>query len=240
MLLRPESAQEARTGATGADHVALRRPARRGDHHARGRAVAARARRRPAAFGALGHQHRQVLYSIYRYACRDDTFGLTENPAAKTEKRREADPAEIVTYTPAEVEAIARAAAGRSAPRQPPAADAGGIEAARAGGRAGRLLILVAAFCGLRYGGVPGVALAARHVGRAAPACPAQLRPRRGGQPEGPARTQRASGRPARAGPRAALPAPRCSRAPAISSSARVRGEHLDASALQPPLQGRT
>ncbi len=51
-----------------------------------------------------------MLYSIYRYACRDDTFGLTENPAAKTEKRREADPAEIVTYTPAEVEAIARAA----------------------------------------------------------------------------------------------------------------------------------
>jgi site-specific recombinase XerD len=56
------------------------------------------------------NQHRGVLYSIYAYACREDTFGLSENPVSKTEKRREADPAEIVTYTPAEVEAIAREA----------------------------------------------------------------------------------------------------------------------------------
>ncbi len=46
-------AQEARPGAAGTDHVALRRPSGRGDHDARGRAVAARARRRPAALGAL-------------------------------------------------------------------------------------------------------------------------------------------------------------------------------------------
>jgi site-specific recombinase XerD len=57
------------------------------------------------------NKHRTVLHGIYGYACRENTFGLAKNPVARTEKRRESDPAEIVTYTPAEVEAIARAAA---------------------------------------------------------------------------------------------------------------------------------
>lgn len=56
------------------------------------------------------NQHRQLLLGIYDYACRADTFALAEDPVAGTEKRREVDAAEIVTYTPAEVEAIAAAA----------------------------------------------------------------------------------------------------------------------------------
>ncbi len=108
------------------------------------------------------NQHRQVLCSIYRYACREDTFGLLENPAAKTEKRREADAAEIVTYTPAEVEAIARAAQ-EGAHREnrlkltPAEIEARGQEDAQDAG-----LILVAAFCGLRMGEC--LALRWRHV----------------------------------------------------------------------------
>ena len=35
---------------------------------------------------------------------------MPDNPVAGTEKRREADPAEIVTYTPSEVLVIAEAA----------------------------------------------------------------------------------------------------------------------------------
>jgi hypothetical protein len=39
-----------------------------------------------------------------------DTFALLDNPVAGTEKGREADPVEIVTYIPSEVLATAEAA----------------------------------------------------------------------------------------------------------------------------------
>jgi integrase len=108
------------------------------------------------------NQHRQVVCSIYSYACREDTFGLAENPAARTEKRREADQAEIVTYTPAEVEAIARAAQ-EGAHRESRLK----LTEAEIGARAQEdtqdsCLILVAAFCGLRMGEC--LALRWRHV----------------------------------------------------------------------------
>jgi hypothetical protein len=153
------------------------------------------------------NQHRQVLCSIYRYACREDTFGLAENPADRTEKRREADPGEIVTYTPAEVEAIARAAAMGAHRDNRLKLTPGEVEARAQEDAQDACLILVAAFCGLRMGGVPCVALAARDVGGAAAARPAQLRARRGGQSEGAAGAQRAAGRPAGAGAGAAVPA---------------------------------
>lgn len=108
------------------------------------------------------NQHRQVLYSIYRYACRDDTFGLTENPAAKTEKRREADPAEIVTYTPAEVEAIARAAQAGAHRENRLRLTPAEIETRGQEDEQDACLILVAAFCGLRMGEC--LALRWRHV----------------------------------------------------------------------------
>lgn len=108
------------------------------------------------------NQHRQLLFSIYSYACREDTFGLAENPAARTEKRRESDPAEIVTYTPAEVEAIAataKAGAHRDSKLKLSAAE---IETRRREDDQDACLILVAAFCGLRMGEC--LALRWRHV----------------------------------------------------------------------------
>lgn len=108
------------------------------------------------------NQHRQLLCSIYGYACREDTFGLAENPAARTEKRRESDPSEIVTYTPAEVEAIAAAArmgAHRDSKLKLSAAE---LETRRLEDDQDACLILVAAFCGLRMGEC--LALRWRHV----------------------------------------------------------------------------
>lgn len=108
------------------------------------------------------NQHRQLLCSIYGHACREDTFGLAENPAARTEKRRESDPAEIATYTPAEIEAIATAArmgAHRDSKLKLSAAE---IEARRLKDEQDACLILVAAFCGLRMGEC--LALRWRHV----------------------------------------------------------------------------
>jgi integrase len=108
------------------------------------------------------NKHRTVLHGIYRYACREDTFGLVANPAAGTEKRRESDPAEIVTYTPAEVEALARAAAtGPHRNNHLRLSDE--EQAVRAlEDEQDACVILVAAFCGLRMGECLG--LRWRHI----------------------------------------------------------------------------
>jgi integrase len=108
------------------------------------------------------NKHRTVLHGIYRYACRDDTFGLAANPATGTEKRRESDPAEIVTYTPAEVEALARAAT--TGPHRNNHLRLSDEEQAVRALEDGQdaCVILVAAFCGLRMGECLG--LRWRHV----------------------------------------------------------------------------
>ena len=101
--------------------------------------------------------------SIYKYACRDDTYGLPYNPAAGTGKRREPDPAEIITYTPADVEAIVRAAAAgahRDAVRIVMGPDE--LEVRRLEDEQDACVILVAAFRGLRMGECLG--LRWRHV----------------------------------------------------------------------------
>lgn len=54
--------------------------------------------------------HRAVMHGVFAFGGRADTFALPLNPVVGTEKRREPDPAEIVTYTPSEVLAIAEAA----------------------------------------------------------------------------------------------------------------------------------
>jgi integrase len=108
------------------------------------------------------NQHRQVIYSIYGYACREDTFGLAENPVARTEKRREGDPAEIVTYTPAEIEAIARAAQEGAHRENGLKLTGAEIESRAQEDAQDACLILVAAFCGLRMGEC--LALRWRHV----------------------------------------------------------------------------
>jgi integrase len=67
------------------------------------------------------NKHRQVLHAIFSYAGRTDTFGLRSNPVAGTQKRREAGPRPIDTFTHEEIAAIARAAregAHRGPPRK--------------------------------------------------------------------------------------------------------------------------
>lgn len=108
------------------------------------------------------NQHRQLLLSIYGHACRADTFALAENPVAGTEKRREADAAEIVTYTPAEVEAIAAAAEAGAHRDSKLALGADELATRRREDEQDASLILVAAFCGLRMGEC--LALRWRHV----------------------------------------------------------------------------
>ncbi|MDE3130269.1 MAG: hypothetical protein KGL16_03885, partial [Acidobacteriota bacterium] len=55
------------------------------------------------------NKHREVLSSIFAYACRDDTLGLPKNPVEGTDQRREAPPAALDYYEVEEVEALARA-----------------------------------------------------------------------------------------------------------------------------------
>ncbi|MBS1888134.1 MAG: site-specific integrase [Actinobacteria bacterium] len=58
--------------------------------------------------------HRQVLHAIFEYARREETFGLPENPVARTSKRPEDETGPIETFEPDEIRAIAAAArAGR-------------------------------------------------------------------------------------------------------------------------------
>lgn len=53
------------------------------------------------------NKHRQLLVAIFNHAIRD--HGLTHNPAAATDKRREPAQAVLVYYLPEEIEALARA-----------------------------------------------------------------------------------------------------------------------------------
>jgi integrase len=119
--------------------------------------------RDPALTPRAVNLYRQVMLSIYVHACREDTFGLAFNPVAGTEKRREPDPKEIITYTAAEVEAIARAAAA-GAHRDVSRVRLGDeeLDARRLEDEQDACLILVAAFCGLRMGECLG--LRWRHV----------------------------------------------------------------------------
>lgn len=55
------------------------------------------------------NKHREVLSSIFTYACRDDTLGLPKNPVEGTDQRREPPPAALDYYEVEEVEALARA-----------------------------------------------------------------------------------------------------------------------------------
>lgn len=54
------------------------------------------------------NKHREVLSSIFTYACRDDTLDLPKNPVEGTDQRREAPPVALDYYEVEEVEALAR------------------------------------------------------------------------------------------------------------------------------------
>lgn len=57
------------------------------------------------------NKHRQVVSAIFTYGQREDTFNLPANPAAATDKRREAPPAVLDFFEPEEVELLAETAA---------------------------------------------------------------------------------------------------------------------------------
>lgn len=99
------------------------------------------------------NKHRQVISAIFGFAMREDTYGLTLNPAAATSKRREPPPAVLDFYEPEEVEALARAAAA-GAHRQVAKLR---IDAAESAARASENaqdaeLYRIAAYTGLRLG----------------------------------------------------------------------------------------
>lgn len=57
------------------------------------------------------NKHRQVLSAIFTYSMRKDTHALASNPVTETDKRREPPPAALDFLEPAEIEALAAAAA---------------------------------------------------------------------------------------------------------------------------------
>lgn len=99
------------------------------------------------------NKHRQLLSAIFNYARREDTHGISSNPAEATIKRREPPPAVLDFYEPEEIEALAQAAAdGRHRGPQPKNLEPGEIEwRAREDGQDAELFRL-AAYTGLRLG----------------------------------------------------------------------------------------
>lgn len=109
------------------------------------------------------NKHRQLLCSIFKHAMREDTYRLPSNPAAATDRRREADDRPIDFYEPDEVLALARAAES-GAHRDPsrPAVSAREATDRALADRQDAALFVVAAFTGLRLGEL--LALRWRHV----------------------------------------------------------------------------
>jgi integrase len=103
--------------------------------------------RRPTA--RLVNKHRAVVSSVFGFGMKDSTFALARNPAAATDKRKEAHRAALLFYTPEEVERLARAmAAGEHrAPARPAESDEDRREDSQDGE-----IVRVAAYTGLRMG----------------------------------------------------------------------------------------
>jgi integrase len=108
------------------------------------------------------NKYRSVISGIYTWAARADTYGLNYNPVSKESKRREADPGELVTYTPEQVALIARTM--REGKHRGARMRAGG-EHSKPENRAERAredeqdaaAVIVAAFAGLRLGELVGL-----------------------------------------------------------------------------------
>lgn len=99
------------------------------------------------------NRHRQLISAAWTYGMRDDTYGLTTNPAAHTTKRREPPPAVLEFYEPEEVEALAYAAQHglHRLSRTPQIAEAE-WDARRQADRQDAALYRIAAYTGLRLG----------------------------------------------------------------------------------------
>lgn len=107
--------------------------------------------------------YRQVLHSIFAYACKPESFDLPANPVASTEKRRQSGPGAIATFTVEELRALEEATA-KGKHRDEPKYKIG--EKVRAEWRRideqDATLFMVAAFTGLRQGELH--ALKWRHI----------------------------------------------------------------------------
>ena len=124
--------QADQAGITAVDYGALLRepgvPYRRGTRKTRGRIMAAfgdrpigkvttrdvsdflRSLDREGLTPRNVNKHRQVLATMFRYACRVDTYELPLNPVDRTDKRPEPPPPALDYYEVEEAEALARAA----------------------------------------------------------------------------------------------------------------------------------
>lgn len=100
--------------------------------------------------------HRQLLSSVFAFSIREGW--ITANPVERTEKRREADPAPIVTYAPEEVRAIARVLeAGGHRDATKLKLSPGEIEVRKIEDQTDAALVITAAFVGLRMGELLGL-----------------------------------------------------------------------------------
>ncbi len=100
------------------------------------------------------NKHRQVVCSILEHASRrPDCFGITQNVARSTAKRREPPPGVLDFYEPEEVAALARAAReGRHRDARRPAVSEEEQRERRLADEQDAALYTVAAFTGLRLG----------------------------------------------------------------------------------------
>ena len=99
------------------------------------------------------NKYRAVISAVFNHGCKPSTFTLPGNPVIAADKRREPSPGALVFYSPAEIEAIARALAnGRHRDPQFPAASEAEQGARQAEDRQDAELVRVAAYAGLRRG----------------------------------------------------------------------------------------
>jgi integrase len=99
------------------------------------------------------NKYRAVISSVFNHGCKPATFALPGNPVSAADKRREPSPGVLVFYTPAEIEALARAfAEGRHRDPAYPAVNENERAARQAEDEQGAELIRVAAYAGLRRG----------------------------------------------------------------------------------------
>ena len=93
------------------------------------------------------NKHRAVVSAIFNYGIKESAFSLPGNPAALTDRRKEAQPGALVFYSPAEVEKLAQAlndGEHRETAERTPAEVAEDSRDAE--------LVRVAAYAGLRVG----------------------------------------------------------------------------------------
>src|SRR5664279_2748181 len=107
----------------------------------------------PGASASTVNKYRAVISAVFNHGCKPATFALPGNPVGVADKRREPSPGALVFYSPAEIEAIARAfAEGRHRDPRFPAVSDSERSAREAEDQQDAELIRVAAYAGLRQG----------------------------------------------------------------------------------------